>query len=261
MSSTEAIVSQMEALFLESLPTIDRLIAAQMRRHRAIAAEAEDYGAWAKARLIADDYAVLRKFNGRSAISTYLSVVLANMLRDYRNLRWGRWRPSAAALRFGPVGIRLEELLYRDRRPLREAVQLLRERDASLTDSALARMAAALPARSALAEVSLDSTPTAVAELAAPAYRDCHDAETLRTVEARLRESVAALPPDDAAILRMRYWGQLTVAAIARALQLDQKTLYRRIQRLESTLREQLEALGIDRTLWSDLAQDESEPP
>jgi len=49
-----------EELFLAQLPHIDRVIAILARRHALSKADAEEFGAWAKARLIDRDYAVLR---------------------------------------------------------------------------------------------------------------------------------------------------------------------------------------------------------
>src|SRR5215212_7376883 len=106
--------SNPEAMFLANLSLIDRIIAVTARRNALGGADAEDFGAWTKGRLVEGDYAILRKFNQRSSLATYLTVVITNLLRDYRNSRWGRWRPSAEARRCGPVAVRLEELLYRD---------------------------------------------------------------------------------------------------------------------------------------------------
>jgi hypothetical protein len=53
-------------LFESNLPLIERLLAAVCRRNAFPAAEGEEFASWAKLRLIDDDYAVLRKFEGRS---------------------------------------------------------------------------------------------------------------------------------------------------------------------------------------------------
>src|SRR3712207_1790789 len=119
-------VEQLEQTFLANLPLIDRVTAIQARRHGLSAADAEDYASWAKARLIENGYAVFRAFAGRSSLATYLTAVLHNLLRDYLNARWGRWRPSAAATQAGPVAVRLEQLLRRDGYTIREASQVLR---------------------------------------------------------------------------------------------------------------------------------------
>ncbi|MGH8186413.1 MAG: hypothetical protein ACREUC_07605, partial [Steroidobacteraceae bacterium] len=65
-------------------------------------------------KLIEHDYAVLRRFEGASSLRTYLTVVLHRVLLDQRNREWGRWRPSAAAYRNGPLAVRLERLVTRD---------------------------------------------------------------------------------------------------------------------------------------------------
>lgn len=44
---------------------------------------AEEFGAWAKARLARENYAALAAFRGPSAIKTYLTVVVMTLYRQY----------------------------------------------------------------------------------------------------------------------------------------------------------------------------------
>jgi RNA polymerase sigma factor for flagellar operon FliA len=250
MSPVVTAASDPESVFLANLALIDRLIAIAARRHALSAPDAEDFGAWARARLIDDDYAVLRKFGGRSSLATYLTTVLVNFFRDYRNSRWGRWRPSAEAKRRGPIGVRLEELLYRDGHPLREAVQILRSLGAPMTESELARLAAVLPQRQPNGEVSLD-TAEATAVAVMPSTSVAHELDELLTA------LVAELPAEDALITRMRFWSDMSVADIARTLRLEQKPLYRRLDAIQARLRVALEARGIDRTRATEMLSDD----
>src|SRR5919109_1132038 len=93
----------LEALFLRNLGWIERALASVCRRYGVSRDDAEDFASWAKLKLVEDDYAVLGKFRDESSITTYLTVVIAMLFRDYRVQRWGRWRPSADARRRGPV--------------------------------------------------------------------------------------------------------------------------------------------------------------
>ena len=240
-----------EQQFLESLSYIDRVVAAIARRHALDRAEAEEFAAWARARLVDDDYAVFRKFGGRSSLTTYLTVVLANLFRDYRNARWGRWRPSAAAKRLGSTAMRLEELLYRDNLPRREAMNVLRSRDPSLDERKLARIVAEMPPHYPVREVGLDAqgVPPRLPVTAPPDAFDPPVVELERTVN----QVMAELPAEDALLLRMRYWDELSVADIARTLGLEQKSLYRRLDAIGARLRKALEARGIDRRFIAEM--------
>jgi len=235
-----------EEQFVASLPLIERIVSAIARRHLLSASDAEEFGAWAKARLIEDDYAVFRKFGGRSSLSTYLVVVLRNLYRDHQNSLWGRWRPSAAAKRFGPVAVRLEQLLVRDGMSLREATQVVRASHGEVTEKELVRLAAALPRNYPVAEVSLEGAAL-TESLASPLSVDGGLDDSSR-IEAALHDVIGQLPAEDAVILRMKFWSNLSVADIARGLRLDQKSLYRRLERIAAQLREALAARGIDRT-------------
>jgi RNA polymerase sigma factor (sigma-70 family) len=234
------------------LPLIDRIIAIQTRRHALSDADADDYAGWAKARLIEGEYAVFRKFGGRSSLQTYLTAVLTNLFRDFRNSCWGRWRPSAAAKRHGPVAIRLEELLYRQACSLREAVQILRSAGVQLSESELSRLAAELPARGSFREVSLEHSEGSAAAIV-DAGAALGEDSPVKAIESAIGILIQELPAQDALILRMRFWSDMSVADIARALNLNQKSLYRRIESIQILLRHALETKGIDRVVIAEI--------
>lgn len=242
-----------EQTFLASLPAIERILTIIVARNALPASDVDEFRAWAKARLIAGNYAVFQKFRGRSAMETYLTTVLVNLFRDYRNSAWGRWRPSAAAKKLGPIGVRLEELVRRDGYPLREAIEILRAAGVPQDDATLARMAASLPDRTAH-EVALGAVEENEAALAVDPVTGPDDLKV--RLERALRGLVAELPDEDMLIVRMRFWDNVTVADIARTLGGDQKALYRRLEAIERKLRAALESCGFDQrlaaeALWS----------
>ena len=51
--------------------------------------EAEELRSWALFKLVEDDYRILARWEGRSKLSSYLTVVLVNLMRDYRIHVWG----------------------------------------------------------------------------------------------------------------------------------------------------------------------------
>lgn len=248
MSATGVQIADPARAFIDHLPTIDRVIAILARRNGLTAGDADDFGSWARARIIDSDYAILRKFAGRSTLSTYLTVVLGNLFHDYRNSVWGRWRPSAAAIRAGSIGIRLEELLYRDGFSLRESIEVLRSGGVELSDLAIGRMAHTLPARQSASEVSLDVLDGTAGEAA-----DTREAPALDDDFTLLRAALAELPAEEQTIMRLRFWDDISVADIARRLGLDQKPLYRRIETIELRLRTVLGERGFDQERARDL--------
>ena len=243
-----------ERTFLENLPVIERILAVIVRRHSLTKQDSDDFGSWARSRIIENDYSVLRKFAGRSTLSTYLTVVLTNSFRDYRNGLWGRWRPSAEATRLGPTGIRLEELLYRDDCSLREAIAILQSAGCEAGESELRRMASRIPPRSTHTEIPIEKADdSSLAEEAPTTISE----ETLAVTSA-LREAVEQLPADERVIARMRFWDDLSVADIARALRIEQKPLYRKLESIQNRLRVWLEARGINRERAAEVLAGES---
>lgn len=245
----------LEALFLAHRDLVGRIAAAAGRRQGLRGDDRDDFVSWATARLIADDYAVLAQFRGESSLATYLTVVVTMLAREYRVRHWGRWRPSAAARRQGPLAVRLETMVHRDGLRLDEAAQTLRTAGlTALSDRALAAVLAQCPARTAArrghASDGADGVPvdTVPSEATADDALLGHEADDERRfVGTQLADAVDALPAEERVMVRLRYWQGLSVADVARALDVAQKPLYRRLERVLAALRAQLERRGVDR--------------
>src|SRR5688572_1196866 len=134
-------------LYLTHQPTIERALRFTARRHRCVGDEAEDFAAWARLKLVENDYAILAQFEGRAGLASYLAVVVQRLFLDYRISKWGKWRPSAEAKRLGPLAVRVETLLSRDGLSLEEAYQTLRAADLQLSREVMEDLQARLPTR------------------------------------------------------------------------------------------------------------------
>jgi len=250
-----------EALFLQNLAWIERVCASLCRRHGVAGDDADEFASWARASLIDDDYATLRKFRGESAFTTYLTVVLSTLFSAWRVREHGRWRPSAAARREGPLAVRLEAMVRRDGLRLDEAAERLRTAgQTTLSDRELAALLARLPAHALPRPVPAGDE--VLAETPAPAA-----AADLRALEGEaearrgegeqaLRRALETLEPEDRVMVRMRFWEELSVADIARGLGVAQKPLYRRMERVLARLRRQLEGAGLSRERVRELLEE-----
>ena len=114
-----------EELFLSNLDAIERAIAYVCHRNHLNPQDAEEFNSEVKTKLIEGNYAVLRKFEGRSAFSTYMTTVIQRLYFQWRVQMWGKWRPSAEAKRLGEKAITLERLLTRDGFTYGEALETL----------------------------------------------------------------------------------------------------------------------------------------
>lgn len=237
----------LEGLLVANLPLLERLVRAACRGSKMSEADVEDFLSDVKLKLVEDDYRVLRSFEGRCSTATWLALIVQRQLLDYRAHVAGRFRPSAEAQRLGAEAIRLEELVVRDRKPVAEAVELLRRSGVSMTLAEAERTVARLPRRQLRAvTVALGDVEADPAAPPASAGTSRERAAASQTISTTLREAIAGLPMEEQAILRMLFVANMSVAGIARALGREQQPLYRRIRRLCTELRERLLAAGID---------------
>jgi RNA polymerase sigma factor for flagellar operon FliA len=241
--------SPYEEAFLSNLGLIDDIVRFVCHRHKLSGAEADDFGSDVRVKLVDRDYEVFRRFQQRSSLRTYLTIVIQRLYLDYRNRSWGKWRPSTEAVRLGPLAIRLERLTVRDGLRFDEACQVLRTNEGVIaTDAELAEIAIRLPTRYRRFNVS-DEVLTGVP--AEGAFDDRimsrERQEATRRVLTALRQAVRLLGDQDRLILRLKFQDGLGVADIARALHLEQRPLYRRLDALLQQLRTALDEAGVNR--------------
>jgi RNA polymerase sigma factor (sigma-70 family) len=245
----------LEGRFLDNLELIEALIASTCRRHNLYGADADDFASTVKLKLIEDDYGILRKFSGRSSLKTFLATVIANLLRDFRIGKWGKWRPSAAAKRLGSVATRLETLLYRDGHTFTEATRiLLTNHQVGLTELELADLVSRLPPRTTRRfETDAGLEQMEVDARADDEMVDRERAAAAARLEEALGRALAELPDEDRWLLQLHFQEGLTIAVIAKRFGLEQRRLYTRKERCGRQLRQSLADQGLSAEEVSDL--------
>ncbi len=236
-----------ERCFLSQLDAIDRIVRFVGRQYRLTPEEQEEFQSIVRLKLIDRDYEVLRRFEGRSSLGTYLTTVIQRIFLDHRIQRWGKWRPSAVARRQGDLAIRLERLLARDGLSFEEACEQLAVEqggavDHNTLDELRGQLSPRVPRRF-VGEEALAELPVPGEWVDEPLHaRERH--ALAKRLEGALSKLLARRPARDRLILQLRFKHGLSVADVGRALRLDPKPLYRRIEQLMHHLRRGLEAEG-----------------
>jgi RNA polymerase sigma factor (sigma-70 family) len=230
-------------LFLKYLSVIERVVAFVSRRNHLDETEADDFASHVRLKLLANDRAILKQFAGRSSAQTFLSIVVQRIFLDYRRACWGKWRPSAAATRLGGTAILTERLRSRDGRTADEVFELLTTNyQVRITRPDFERLVEQLPDRSSRSfetdEVLSGMAANSVGPDEALLQREL--AKQKRQIAVALQEALARLPNSDRLLLTMRFEDGRSVAEIATALRLDQRGLYRRIDKLLKSLRREI---------------------
>jgi RNA polymerase sigma factor for flagellar operon FliA len=241
-----------ESIYLENLASIERIAAFVARRAHLNADDTAEFVQIVRVALFENDYAIIRKFEGRSSFSTYLTTVILRLFHQWRVEQWGKWRPSAEARRLGDMAITLERLLTRDGFTLSEAISVLTIRSGAQASVAeLEAIYLRLPSRNPRPGlVSGDVSPDAAASDSDAGDRvESSDRERIsRRAEQTLDAALETFDPEDRLILQLRFWKLCKVPEIAEILHLDQKKLYKRLDKLFAVLRRALESAGIGRS-------------
>ncbi len=209
--------------------------------------EADEFRSWALFRLVENDYRIPGSWEGRSSFSSYLTVALMNLMRDYRIKVWGRWRPSATARRQGREAILLERFWSRDGLPLHEAVDRVRaEPGVSLSRAELERIADELPCRAErrwsgekdLQRIGIDGGVEERVEESERARLAAHLREELLS-------HLRALPAEDRLLLKLHYRDGLSLPAVGAFQGRPQRQMYLVRDRCLKKLRQAFEAAGL----------------
>ena len=236
-----------DQIFLAHLDYIERVAAHACRRRRFSREEAEEFISTVKCKLIENDYAIVRKFQGKSSFKTYLTVVVQRLFLDHLNHIWGKWRPSAEAERLGPLAVQLERMHVRDGISFDEACEILRTNHhvkASLQELAnlAGRLPRRMPPRQMEGESALENRPD---DRSTPDQRILALETEVRHREilGLLTSALSRLPAEDALLVRMSC--EFKIAEVARTLHIEQRLLYRRRERILKNLRQDLESRGV----------------
>jgi RNA polymerase sigma factor (sigma-70 family) len=198
---------------------------------------AEDFSQSVQLRLLQRNYAPLAAFSGRSSFRTYLTVVVRRLLLDWRNHRYGKWRPSSEARRQGPLAVHLDRLISRDGHSVGEAVAIVKQRQALAESGPLREIARSLPPRQRPRVQAVEN----IEALGAACFDDPVEAQQADAARRRqlqmLRQACRDLAAQDRKLLFLRYQRGLSVRAIAALFGIADKPLYNRLSRLVSVLR------------------------
>jgi RNA polymerase sigma factor for flagellar operon FliA len=237
-----------QRLLIDHLDLIDQIVRTTGRRRHLSVAEREDFASFVSLRLIDNDYAILRKFQSRSSLWTYLAAVVERLSLDFCAEKWGRWRPSAMAERLGPAAVVLERLVTRDSHTLEEAFEILRSHHGvSLSHAELRKMWEQLPARVRTSEVGEEAAAAVPGlETSDAGVDDAERRKSVARLQAVLKTAFEGIPAQDRVLIALRFDEGLSMVEIAKLLNSSVPTLHRRLDKGIKHLRTALTQSGFD---------------
>ena len=226
------------------LALLARVVRDVARAGRLSREDAEDFAQSVHLRLLERGYDAFHRFEGRSSMKTYLTVVVRRMLLDWQDHAYGKWRPTATAVRLGAHAVRLERLINRDAYSTHEAIQQVSASQDAPDIAELRRLAERLPRRPHRRTIAIEHAPVARVDFSDPVVdRDQHDAEA--RLHQSLVQALSRLSARDRELINLRYRQNRSVRAIARRLHVDPKALYRHFNRVLREIRSRLAEQGV----------------
>lgn len=218
------------------------------RRRHLSPAEREDFASFVHLRLVDDDFAILRKFQSRSTLWTYLAAVIERLSLDFCAGKWGRWRPSAMAERLGPVAVILERLVTRDLHTIDEAIEIVRtNHDVLLSHAQLRAIWDQLPARVRTSEVGEEAAAAVSStETSETNVDDAERREGVARLGRALKAAFEKIAVQDRVLIALRFDQDLSMVEIAKLTGSSVPTLHRRLDKSVKQLRQALTSSGFD---------------
>ena len=228
-------------LLVANYPLVEEIVRFVARRHRLTPDDANELGSLVRYKLVEDNYHVLRSFQHRSSMRTYLTTVVSRVWLDWQVERRGKWRPSLGAKRLGDTAVRLEQLLFRDRLSFSEACETLRNSGVGVSETQLDRLRASLRSRPRPVVCSIEEVDPS--QCVAMEEDTPNDPSSMTPALRRaLFHAMERLPVTERRLLTLRFVRGWTISRIARHLELDQKAAYRQFARIYRGMRVAIDA-------------------
>ena len=228
-----------QRLLLDHLDLVDQIVRTTGRRRHLSAAERDDFASFVNLRLVDDNYAILRKFQNRSTLWTYLATVIEHLSLDFCAQEWGRWRPSAMAERLGPVAVLLERLVTRDSHTIEEAMEIVRtNHDVRLSYGELRSIWEQLPVRVRATEVGEEAAAAVSGgDNSESIIEDADRRESIARLQRALAAAFAQIAAQDRVLIALRFDQDLSMVEIAKLTGSSVPTLHRRLDKSVKQLR------------------------
>ncbi len=205
-----------EELFSQRFKQIEKIVRAVAAHRRLSAGDSQELYGLVMLKVAQDDFALLRRFQGKSRWGTYLTVIVQRVLLDHRVKEWGRWRPCAKAKRLGSTAVLLDRFINRDRLESVEAIHRLSARGVGESAAELERLAEQIPRRPRRRFVSCETHLSMLADPDGAADRHLEAAERRRAavhLNQALATAIRGLPESERDLIDLRFGRGWTVRA------------------------------------------------
>jgi RNA polymerase sigma factor (sigma-70 family) len=216
-------------------------------------------------KLEADDFKILRQFQGKSKLTTYLTAIISRSAVDMLRQKYGRSRQKERARTLGPLGEKVYKIVFQQGLSLVEVQKdFLHRRLPVPTDKAIQEVIEKIGGPGKIPAEAPDiktgylrpaDNPREKASVVVPdnsgsPEQTLEDQAKRQAVDDVLSELIDGLSGEDRMILRMRFGlgkqeNPRKIPDIAAALNISPKTVYKRIDTILGKCRKHLAVKGV----------------
>lgn len=247
-------VPSIEELVSRGLELVHRLVRSLCRRQGLRPEEGEELEAEVQLKLIENDHRILRQCADPDRLPSYLGFVVTSTWHDgLRKVQGRTKRPSSKARELGPVGEKLEKMLGQGE-TVDGAYLRLKPEFPDLDREDLEELAGKVKPKEGRRREGEERIGTLESpEPGGEERLERREGQSLkRRALALVAQHLDELPDEDRRLLVRACAGGVKVSRIARSLGLEQKPLYRRIDKRLAELRRTLEEAGVR---WENLRE------
>lgn len=212
----------MKKYFNDNIETIYSTINFFCRNKQIIGEDKKDFSSQILIKVIDNDYKVLRSYNKKSKLTTYLLTVISNYYIDLKRKEIKRWRPSKKSKNKGPIAVKLDELINKKNYTLEEAHDTLTiNHNYNVTLDELSKIASEFKNSTRQIRKVSDTHLTTLTDNNPHTEEAIIKTEDQKTVNDMIRVSVKIrenLPGEAKLILKMRFFDDYSISQIGRML-------------------------------------------
>lgn len=213
-----------------------------------------------------EDFKILKNFNGRSKITTYLTVIISRKFVDIIRVKMGRSREKERAKEYGDLGLRVYKSIFVEKNSINEFYNIvIHENEKKITLDKIEEIVDKIKGKKRYDKNDLENFPESPVKKGihanegevlvkdknkTPEYQMISE-EKEKTINKNLELILSKLTAEEKFIIKLRFFNEeddkkKRVEIISNLLNINKKAVYKRVDRILKKCKKILDKNGIN---------------